>query len=239
MKHIVISLFAAFFTLGLSAQNTVIGVVNWDCSLPSNTYFGYYQTRSLSPAKYRYLTPYYADVINRNKIDYHWRDVDEYSIEMQYAIDAGIDYFAYCWYGEIPNKRLPALVDDFKKCNDNCMHELAYARSLHVQSPLRDKLKLCAIVVVIHPYNEEELDNLARTMKEDYYQKACGRPLVYLFGGRGDKANMTPRLRAACQRMGADEPYFVVMGNRKLDTEGEFAVQALSEYNDKAENVKT
>ncbi len=46
-----------------AAPQTVVGVVNWDCSLPSDTWFGYYATRSLSPAKYRYATPYYADVV--------------------------------------------------------------------------------------------------------------------------------------------------------------------------------
>lgn len=50
---------------------SVIGVVNWDCSLPSDTYFGHYATTSLSPSKYRYATPYYADVKGPDRIDYH------------------------------------------------------------------------------------------------------------------------------------------------------------------------
>ena len=84
---------------------TRVGVINWDCSPPSDTWFGGYQTRSLSPARYRYLTPYYADVKGPDEISYHRRTPAEYDRELQYAIDAGIDYFAYCWYGEDPHAR--------------------------------------------------------------------------------------------------------------------------------------
>ena len=45
-------------------KNIRTGVINWDASLPPETYFGYYQTRTLSPAKYRYATPFYADIVN-------------------------------------------------------------------------------------------------------------------------------------------------------------------------------
>lgn len=213
-------------------NNPVIGVINWDCSLPSNTYFGYYATNSLSPEKYRHCTPFYADVLGPDSIDYHWREVEEYEKEMQYAIDAGIDYFAYCWYGETPGKRLAPLISGQGKCCDGTVYELAYARQLHLQSNLSNKLKLCAILVVVHPYSDEEIDNLANTMKEDCYQKVSGRPLVYLYGGRGDNARIVPRLRSACKKAGSGEPYIVVYEDSPLETEGEFAVQAISHYND-------
>ena len=50
-----------------------VGVIHWDCSLPPETYFGYYQAGTLSPKKYRTFTPYYADVLAENKIAYHYR----------------------------------------------------------------------------------------------------------------------------------------------------------------------
>lgn len=239
-RFVAAALLALFAAVSVSAAGVdekdgskpVIGVVNWDCSLPSNTYFGYYATSSLSPDKYRYCTPYYADVLGPDSIEYHWRGVREYEIEMQFAIDAGIDYFAYCWYGETPGKRLPPLVSGQAKCCDGTVYELANARQLHLQSSLKEKLKLCAILVVVHPYSDEELDKLAQTMKQTCYQKACGRPLVYLFGGRGDNARIVPRLRAACAKAGSGEPYIVALADSKLETEGEFAVQAISAYND-------
>ena len=77
----------------MQKNKTVIGVINWDVSVPSTTHAGAWVTQNLSPAKYRTITPYYADIINDNKIDYHYRSLEEYNIELQYAIDAGIDYF--------------------------------------------------------------------------------------------------------------------------------------------------
>ena len=75
---------------------------------------GGYQTRSLSLARYRYLTPYYADAKGPGEISYHRRTPAEYDREPQYAIDAGIDYFAYCRYGEEPHAELDKIRASFR-----------------------------------------------------------------------------------------------------------------------------
>ena len=72
-------------------QKIRLGAVNWDASIDSSTYFGFYQTNSLSWEKYREWTPFYADIIDKEKISYHNRSVEEYEKEMLYAIDAGLD----------------------------------------------------------------------------------------------------------------------------------------------------
>ncbi len=38
-----------------------IGVINWDCALPEDTYFGHYAIRSPSNPAYQDRIPYYAD----------------------------------------------------------------------------------------------------------------------------------------------------------------------------------
>ena len=51
-----------------------LGAVNWDASIPSeSSYFGYYQTNSLSPEKYRTWTPFYADITADGNVSYHDR----------------------------------------------------------------------------------------------------------------------------------------------------------------------
>ena len=83
---------------------------------------------------------------------------------MQYAVDAGIDYFAYCWYGENPGKR--------ENEWQNHLHDLTYARKLHIQSKLKKKLKLCAIIGVgakESELSEDDMRNLADEMKQEYY----------------------------------------------------------------------
>lgn len=235
--------FACAVLSGLAAAwgecpRTVVGVVNWDCSLPSSTWFGHYATTSLSPAHFRHCTPFYADVKGPDQIDYHWRSVEEYEREMQYAIDAGIDYFAYCWYGELKPEDgkdfTPVEVRRENVCDPH-VWELATARQLHAKSKLRDKLKMCAILVTLHPLADAEVESLARAMKEPWYQTAQGRPLLYLFGGKGK--GLLPRIRKACRAVGAGDPYAVVLAGRKFPSDGDEGVQAISAYVDGAHGV--
>ena len=206
-----------------------VGVINWDCSVPSETWFGGYQTRSLSPARYRYLTPYYADVLSPDKISYHRRTAEEYDRELQYAIDAGIDYMAYCWYGEDASvPRLHIVGGGAASCEDH-LPEITWARQLHAKSALRDRLGMCAIIVGCHYYTDGEIENLARAMKEPWYEKVEGRPLCYFF--YGNVSNIIERTRATAQRLGAGDPYVVSMygapgGNIRIDALSAYAPPA-------------
>ena len=47
-----------------------VGAVNWDASTPKESSFGYNQIESLSCAKYRTWAPFYADIIDDERIDY-------------------------------------------------------------------------------------------------------------------------------------------------------------------------
>lgn len=178
-----------------------VGVVNWDCSVPSTTFFGKATTYTLGPKKWRDRTPYYAHVLGDDKIEHHYRSLEEYEVEMQYAIDAGIDYFAYCWYDLTPPP------GDNTPCAGK-LQEITRARLQHVESRLRDKLSLCAILVTSHPYSDECLRLLAKEMRNPWYEKVDGRPLVYMFSATHDVA---PRLRAICREHGMADPYVVSM----------------------------
>jgi len=242
MKILVsIILFLLFnFSVWGAEPQTVVGVVNWDCSLPSSTWFGHYATTSLSSAKFRHATPFYADVKGPDQIDYHWRTVEEYEREMQYAIDAGIDYFAYCWYGELKpedGKDFTPVTKGRENVCDRHVWELATARQLHARSRLRDKLKMCAILVTLHPLADAEIESLARAMKEPWYQTAQGRPLLYLFGGKGK--GLLPRIRKACRTVGAGDPYAVVFSHSRYETTGDDGVQAIGAYVDGVAGVQT
>ena len=227
---------ACAIAVGLGALaafgTTRVGVINWDCSPPSDTWFGGYQTRSLSPARYRYLTPYYADVKGPDEISYHRRTPVEYDRELQYAIDAGIDYFAYCWYGEDPHaKRIPLHSGRSISCEDH-LWEITWARQFHMKSPLREKIGLCAIVLGSHVYTDQEVAHLAEAMREPCYEKVAeGRPLLYIFGDV-TKGEILARIRRAARTAGVPEPFVVAMhGTRKsLPATGDRSVQARTAY---------
>ncbi len=204
-----------------------VGVINWDCSLPSETtFFGHYATQSLSPSVFRDRTPYYAIETAPDKIQYRPRTVTDYETELQHAIAAGIDYFAYCWYDRKPHT--DHYVTGQKASVDDKVCELVDARFKHLASPLRNKLGLCAILITPHPYSTEELEDLVKTMQEPYYEKIDGRPLVYLFRSPVWQ-EILGRLRACCAKAGVPDPYAVLMTNN-VSPEEASNVQALSSY---------
>ncbi len=182
-----------------------IGVINWDASLTRDTYFGYYQIRSLSQAKYRTWVPFYADLIDEERVSYHWRSVEEYEQELRYAIDAGIDYFAYVWYpteGSILHvQRSP--ID----CSHR-VHELTYARHLYEKSTLTDKLGMCAILSG-HPFTENDLAELVCAFEKPYYEKIDGRPLLYVYPNNTKETIL--HIHALCEARGIPTPFTVPM----------------------------
>ena len=156
-----------------------IGVVNWDCGLPSNTFFGSYLSRTLGPRQFRDRTPYYAVETSPDAIEVPDRTQADFDEELRHAIGAGIDYFAYCWYDRTPPEG--HVTDSDAKTADGHLQELTKARLLHLASDLKDQIGLCAILITSHPYSDTELTALLKTMQESYYEKVDGRPLVYLF----------------------------------------------------------
>ena len=185
-----------------------VGAVDWDCAVPRGTYFGNATANSLGPEHWRDRTPYYAKVLGKDKINIPYRTLAEYEVELQYAIDAGLDYLAYCWYDRNPNQ-----TPDPEHACSACGHlqEITYERLMHAKSVLREKIHLCAILVAAHPYSDVELTDLALEMREPWYEKVGDRPLVYY--GFTQKGDVAQRLRKICRKVGAADPYVVFMNN--------------------------
>ena len=203
------------------------GVINWDCSLPPDTFFGSYIAKTLGDKKWRYRTPYYADIISDTSISFHYKSAQEYERELQYAIDAKIDYFAYVWHTD----------DRYTKADPNVPTSVThphawtqdYARKLHQNSKLSKKINLCAILLCSQPYIESDYESLAHEMKQPYYEKIGDRPLVYLFGGY--RLDFIDLLRSFPKKYGTVDPYIVFMNNGAKSTNGDYSkADAVSDY---------
>ena len=205
-----------------------IGVINWDCALPEDTYFGHYAIRSLSDPAYRDRIPYYAEIVNDHRIAFRRKTQAEFDRELSFAIDAGIDYFAYTWYTDerIPADRITG--HDPGNCVDDKVWELGWARRLHMNSPLRDRIGLCAVLICMHVYLESDFEKLAEAMKQPYYEKIDGRPVVCLFGGY--RMDYIERLRRFPADFGCADPYIVFFNNGPCAAEDYHAADAVSAY---------
>lgn len=197
-----------------------VGAINWDCAVPEDTFFGFHSAKSLSPKQFRYCTPYYAHIEGENKISYTYKTQEEFDKELEYAIEAGIDYFAYTWYTEEKLDR-----DDL----EGKLHEITYGRNMHFKSKLKDKIKLCAMFVCSHIHTDHDFEKLAAEMKQPYYEKVDGRPLVYLFGGY--RLDYIERLNTLCEEHSLPAPYIVFLNNGVESEDGDYSkADAVSTY---------
>lgn len=182
-----------------------IGVINWDSALPDDTYFGYHAANSLGNERFSDRVPYYAERIDKNKISFNNRKAEDYDKELSYAIDAGIDYFAYVWYPKEGSLN--------HKCNgeNDCSHrvyELRNAADLYLKSKLKDKIGFCAILS-LHPFTDNDLSEVAELMKEPFYERIDGRPIVYIFGGC--RNSFVLHFKEICKEKGIAEPYAIAL----------------------------
>lgn len=165
----------------MNKKNIRIGAINWDSCLPRDTYFGSYTLKALGNDTYKSRFPYFAKEKN-GEYDFSYRTQEEYDRELLYAVEAGIDFFAYCWYPDTLSERT-CWKDIGSKLLWEHYPELNIARKLYQKSYVNKDIKMCAILFTMRAYAETDIDDLVFAMKQDYYEKIDGRPVIFTFGG--------------------------------------------------------
>lgn len=159
-----------------------IGAINWDASLPKHTYFGGFALRNLGTPAHCAKLPYFT-VKTDSGYDFPVRTQEDYDRELRYAIDCGLDFFAYCWYPEGRGERTVGKRNERLAFLEPYLHELNAARRLYQTSPLNRQIGMCAILFSIRAYSNEELEELCEAMRQPYYVRVDGRPLLILYLG--------------------------------------------------------
>lgn len=199
----------------MSDKKIRIGAINWDSCLPKETYFGGYTLNTLGNDTYKNRLPYFAKEKD-GEFDFSYRTQEEYDIELRYAIDAGIDFFAYCWYPDTLEERTC-----WKDLGSTLLWEhypeLNLARKLYQTSKLNKEIKMCAILFTQRAYSESDIDDLIDAMKQDYYEKIDGRPVIFTFGGYETGFIDAIKERTLKQNI---NPYVVFMNNSATIHEG-------------------
>jgi hypothetical protein len=183
----------------IESKSVLVGVIRWDAwykmenSISSTTTPPAVVEQTLSPEKYHFRAPFFAKiesgkvllpVISQALIDQ----------EILLARNAGIDYFAYCWYK-----------DDGSG--------LAEARKYHNKSSYRKDVKMCAVIENGHFSADKEIDGLIAAFGQDNYQTVLGgRPLVYFFSASSITATTISKIKSKAKANNIHDPYFVMMG---------------------------
>ncbi len=185
------------------SEITSVGAIRWDA------WYGHNDDpqsvvsqveKTLSPAKYHFRAPFFSSVTDEGKIEIQPYTQEIFDKEMEYAIDAGIDYFAYCWYNS----------------------DMKAARVFHTQSKYRDKVKMCCMLdgnAIGQSYAHKEMETL---LKQSYYMTVLdGRPLMYYFGNNDNLASIAADIkyyRELAEKIGVKPPYAVVMNRSAADS---------------------
>ncbi len=166
-----------------------IGAIRWDAFYKTTgvkTNVSDQVAACLSPSEYHWVAPFFADVTSDNKISFPEYTLEVFEKECDYAIDAGIDYFAYVWY--------------------ETFNQMSLARKYHAQSEKRNQIQMCAIIESIK--DDKTMEELFNTMKEDYYLKIDGMPILYINEGI-DYASLR-KLRSMAAQAGVEEALYIV-----------------------------
>ena len=173
-------------------ETTQIGAIRWDAYFEtgsSPTAVSDQVAACLSPAKYHWTAPFFAQVASDGKVSFPKETLALWEEEAQYAIDAGIDYFAYLWYDS----------------ND----PMSYARKFHTQSELRDTIKMTGILESLNR-SAATFEELFAAMKEDYWLYMDGMPVIYVYDANQKDQSFVEQLRKMAAQAGIAEPLYII-----------------------------
>lgn len=193
-----------FAGLILAAPRPVVGAIRWDAWHGAASTVGLAVERSLGPAQWHHRLPFFGRVVGPEAVEARGNTQAVVDREIDYAADAGIDYWAFVTYD------LAAPMSDGLK--------------LYLASDRRERIAFCHIVEAgrLGPATLDEwVTRLLGSWAEPTYQRVLdGRPLLYLFQpdhlvapGRFEswaaaRAGID-RLREAARAAGVGEPYVV------------------------------
>ena len=186
-------IFSEKTALTIAPQPFTVGAIRWDAYFSTNhpeRNVSREVAKALSPEEFHFRAPYFSIINNQGNVEFPEETQEQFDNEMQLASDAGIDYFAYCWYRE----------------NDI----MSYARKRHLKSKLRKKVKMAAIINV-SSLDDESVTALCEATKDDCYLKFDGHPVIYVFNAVNSLPQLRQRITDLLIEKGLKTPFFIGM----------------------------
>lgn len=143
-------------------ENTLIGAIRWDAffetdSVKSNV--SQQVATALSPAEFHWRTPFFGNIDAEGKVTFPGYSMEVIEQEIEYAKQAGLDYFAYLWY--------------------ETTDPMSDPRKLHLQSEKKNEILMCGILEKVR--SNATMNELYEAMKDECYVRVDNRPVVFLY----------------------------------------------------------
>jgi len=168
-----------------------IGAIRWDAWCGNLNKAGLEVERTLGPEQYHCRIPFYGKIISRDSVECRCTTQSVINKEINYAVKAGIDYWAFCWY---PNR----------SGLDTAMH-------LYLNSKQKVGLHWCVILGTSPLNNKKDIAWLCHQFSTTDYQKVLdNRPLVYIWNNGISMATLA-ELQLQNKQQGNKDIYFVIM----------------------------
>lgn len=178
-------------------NDSIVGAIRWDGQVGDLSPVGLEEERALGPNGWHFRLPFYATEPTADSCTMRCTTQDKMDQEIAYAKEAGINYWAFCWYSALET-------DDTRN--------MYIPRDLYLSSTHKYDINWCTILFT-HPLYSSDEDWLVARFQEANYQKVLGgRPLIYCFNYPSlvDPAQIT-RLRSKCSAAGIPNPYVVAL----------------------------
>lgn len=181
-----------------------VGAIRWDGWFADNPW-----QKNLDDAQWRYRLPFFAEVSKDGRVVVCEDSQEVMDREIGYAADAGLDYWAFCYYHP-------------KSWNQSDAYNYGWRR--YLASSQKSRLNFCLLLQGgqhLGPANEwpQTVQQFVTLFREPSYQRVSGgRPLLYVFSCE----NLVPHfgsaqaaraaldlLRAESVNAGTANPYIV------------------------------
>jgi len=185
---------------GAAHPRVTVGAIRWDpWYIQIDTGARVSMETTLGPSKWQGRAPSCASITSPDTIDFgHCGTQTQIDGEIMAANAAGLDYWAYVWYGP--------------------KHEMQTAWRLHQSSSIKSEMNWCMIFSGYSLFVREVANSadqyISYFRQNNYHKVVTNRPLIFLLHDTTSPASLRSgieAMRAACTIAGIDSPYVVLL----------------------------
>lgn len=181
-----------------NTDDAIVGALRWDAWFhPTQDTIRTAVETSLGPLKYKSRLPFFAEKPTDATAVIAGTQADM-DAEIGYAVEAGLDYWAFFWYGVAASNGMDTGWDYYQA------------------SPDKYDINWCLYFSGITPFHDDVTNYLSTVvgyMQQINYQKtASGRPLVFMYDDAAARTNLAADItafRAAVTGAGLSDPYII------------------------------